>query len=196
MLTPFAPIGAGMMGSGFGGLAGGAISESLGGSYELGAGIGGIVGGAVYDKISALRHHNNICPTTLDARSVEQSYFPNGERIATTKQIRQYKKMMSNKGINVFVDKKNKILTGNKAAGFDYSSGTIFIKKKPGLIDLYHEGYHAEQFLNIGKDSYIGLGSLAREKYVFNRIMENSNLFNEAELQGAFNYIERLMKGI
>lgn len=57
MLTPFAPIGAGMMGSGFGSLAGGAISESLGGSYELGAGIGGIVGGVVgssgYNKLTA-----------------------------------------------------------------------------------------------------------------------------------------------
>lgn len=45
LLTPFAPVGAGMVGSGFGGLAGGAISEKLGGSYELGAGIGNIVGG-------------------------------------------------------------------------------------------------------------------------------------------------------
>ncbi len=34
-----------MVGSGFGGLIGGAISEKLGGSYELGAGIGNIVGG-------------------------------------------------------------------------------------------------------------------------------------------------------
>ena len=57
LLTPFAPIGAGMMGSGFGSLAGGAISEKLGGSYELGAGIGGIVGGVVgssgYNKLTA-----------------------------------------------------------------------------------------------------------------------------------------------
>ena len=72
------------------------------------------------------------------------------------------------KNVSVFVDK---ILTGNKAAGFDYSSGTIFIKKKPGLIDLYHEGYHAEQYLKIGKESYIGLGSLASGNHVLNRIM-------------------------
>ena len=69
-------------------------------------------------------------------------------------------------------------------------------KKKPGLIDLYHEVYHAEQYLKIGKESYIGLGSLTRENYVFNRIMGNSYLFNEAELQGAINYIERLLKWI
>lgn len=45
LLTPFAPVGAGMVGSGFGALDGGAISENLGGSYELGAAIGNIAGG-------------------------------------------------------------------------------------------------------------------------------------------------------
>lgn len=71
LLTPFAPVGAGMVGSGFGALAGGAISEKLGGSYELGANIGSILGGAaggaVYGKvsemkkISAMKSPNNIC---------------------------------------------------------------------------------------------------------------------------------------
>ncbi len=54
LLTPFAPVGAGMIGSGLGALIGGAISENLGGSYEFGANIGSIVGGVVgsvgYDK--------------------------------------------------------------------------------------------------------------------------------------------------
>lgn len=42
--TPFAGIGAGLIGQGVGGIAGGYISEALGGSFELGASIGGIVG--------------------------------------------------------------------------------------------------------------------------------------------------------
>ena len=50
--TPFAGIGAGLIGQGIGGLAGGFISESLGGDFSTGAAIGGfiggIVGGAVY----------------------------------------------------------------------------------------------------------------------------------------------------
>ena len=45
-----------MVGSGFGALAGGAISEKLGGSYKLGANIGSILGGTVgsfaYNKIT------------------------------------------------------------------------------------------------------------------------------------------------
>ena len=77
LMTPFAPIGAGMIGSGFGALAGGAISEKLGGSYELGANIGSIVGGAVggavygkisemkkiseIEKISAMKSSNKVC---------------------------------------------------------------------------------------------------------------------------------------
>lgn len=120
--------------------------------------------------------------------------FDNGERIATTKQIRNYKKQMKGMGINVVVDKKGKVLTGNKAAGFDYSNGTIYIKKKAGVIDLYHEGYHAEQYLNIGQENYANLGRLAREEYVYSRIMDNSNLFNTIELQGATDYIMNLRR--
>ena len=56
--TPFAPIGASMIGSGVGSFAGGYISEGLGGSYELGATIGniggGIAGGEVYNGLKNL----------------------------------------------------------------------------------------------------------------------------------------------
>ena len=64
LLTPFAPVGATMVGAGFGALTGGAISEKLGGSYELGAVIGGFagaaVGGAAYGKISEMRKISEI----------------------------------------------------------------------------------------------------------------------------------------
>lgn len=84
------------------------------------------------------------------------------------------------------------MLRGNRAAGFNYSTGTIYIKKQAGVIDLYHEGFHAEQYLSIGYNDYASLGRLAREEYVYNRIMDNSILFNEAELEGATKYIKRL----
>ena len=58
LLTPFKAVGVEMICSGFGSLAGGAISESLGGSYELGANIGNLVGnvagGAAFRGIA---HH-------------------------------------------------------------------------------------------------------------------------------------------
>lgn len=53
--TPFASIGASMIGSGVGGIAGGYISEAFGGDFALGAMfgniVGGIIGGKVYDHI-------------------------------------------------------------------------------------------------------------------------------------------------
>lgn len=51
MFTPFAAIGASMIGSGVGAIAGGYISEALGFSFEAGAMIGGIVGGIVGGQI-------------------------------------------------------------------------------------------------------------------------------------------------
>ena len=131
---------------------------------------------------------------SIDSRAISNSVFNNGERVATTKQIRNYKKEMNSKGIFVVVDKKGKVLRGNKAAGFDYSTGSIYIKKKPGVIDLYHEGYHAEQYLSVGRENYISFGTLAREEYVYSRIMENSRLFNEVEIQGATDYIMSLRR--
>ena len=61
--TPFAGIGASMIGSGIGGIAGGYISEALGGSFELGSIIGsvlgGIIGGKVYDGIKIAQLSKN-----------------------------------------------------------------------------------------------------------------------------------------
>ena len=51
--TPFASIGASMIGAGIGGIAGGYISEAFGGSFEIGSFVGsfvgGIAGGKIYD---------------------------------------------------------------------------------------------------------------------------------------------------
>ncbi len=60
--TPFAGLGASMIGSGVGGIAGGFISEACGGSFATGAIIGnivgGIIGGKVYDGIKTLQLAN------------------------------------------------------------------------------------------------------------------------------------------
>ena len=57
--TPFAGIGAGLIGQGAGSLVGGYISESLGGSFTTGAAIGGfigsIVGGVTYRGVTNFR---------------------------------------------------------------------------------------------------------------------------------------------
>ena len=57
--TPFAGIGAGLIGQGVGGIAGGFISEAFGGSFTTGAAIGGfignIIGGFAYRGITNYR---------------------------------------------------------------------------------------------------------------------------------------------
>ena len=75
LFTPFASVGASMIGSGVGSFAGGYISESLGGNYELGATIGGIGGGIIGGKIadiSSTRYLNNIIknPTAIQGQSL------------------------------------------------------------------------------------------------------------------------------
>lgn len=52
-----------------------------------------------------------------------------GERIASIKDIRAYKKLMNEKGIKVIVDKRGKVLPSKVVAGFDYSTGQIVIRK-------------------------------------------------------------------
>ncbi len=52
LLTPFAPVGAGMIGSGYGVLAGGAIFEKMVGA-NIGSIVGGAVGGFAYGKLTA-----------------------------------------------------------------------------------------------------------------------------------------------
>jgi hypothetical protein len=51
LYTPFAGIGAAMIGSGIGSFGGGYISEALGGNYEFGSLIGSILGGAAGNGI-------------------------------------------------------------------------------------------------------------------------------------------------
>ena len=82
------------------------------------------------------------------------------------------------------------------AAGFEYTTGEIFIRKHPTLLSLHHEGLHAKQWLDIGQEAYEDLGSLAREEYVYKNIVD-SGLFNKVELAHSKWYIElvRRMEG-
>uniref|UniRef100_UPI000462E433 zincin-like metallopeptidase toxin domain-containing protein n=1 Tax=Streptococcus suis TaxID=1307 RepID=UPI000462E433 len=134
--------------------------------------------------------------TDLDAMAAPKNKTNGlGEELATTKDIRNYKKQWGNQGIKVKVDKKGKILPSTVEAGFDNINGVIYIRKDPTKINLYHEGYHAQQWLDIGSENYQNLTRLQREEYVFDEIMKNKHLFDEASIQHSINYIERLRGG-
>lgn len=65
------------VGSGYDVLAGGAIGENLGGSYELGANIGNIVGGTIrsfaYGKLTP--RHNAITARTFSSSALSLTIF-------------------------------------------------------------------------------------------------------------------------
>ena len=172
----------------------GFIKETL-----LGGVMGGLSSAAFYGggkAVESLKRgiQGRLDRSAMDYRKVSNDYFRTGERMATTKQVRKYKKQWQKRGIKVVIDRDCKQLEGIHVAGFDYEEGAIYLQKTPAVIDLYHEGYHAEQYLQIGKESYIELGRLAREEHVYRRIMKNSDLFNESELEGATKYIMDLRR--
>lgn len=57
---------------------------------------------------------------------------------------------------------------------------------------MHHEGFHAEQWLDIGKEQYMNLSRLEREEYVFEQVMKNKHLFDKASIDHSIEYIERL----
>ncbi|MEK4603071.1 hypothetical protein COM21_12785 [Bacillus toyonensis] len=128
----------------------------------------------------------------LDFRKVNIQTNEIGETLATRKEIRAYKKEWGELGIKVNIDKKGTILPNNVEAAFDFVNGDIYLKKKPSVINMHHEGFHAEQWLDIGKEQYMNLSRLEREEYVFEQVMKNKHLFDKASIDHSIEYIERL----
>ena len=71
--TPFASVGANMIGSGALGIVGGYISESLGGSFELGSTIGNVVGGFLGGQIYKGLVNRGIVPFRTSIKNVVEN---------------------------------------------------------------------------------------------------------------------------
>ena len=117
--TPFAAIGASMIGSGVLGIAGGYVSEAFGGSFELGSAIGNIVGGIVgsgiYKGISALA-------SIRTSHSIGAAFNP---------------KQSTQIGVDPFTLKINRVLNPDKLAAVEArlrSSGMY------GVIEVMRDG--------------------------------------------------------
>ena len=115
-----------------------------------------------------------------------------GETIARRKAIRDYKKYWRSRGIKVKTDRKGNVLKSNADAGFDYDKGIIYLRKKPTVISMAHEGYHTKQWIKLGKSDYLKLTSLQREEFVYEQIIKNSYRFDAASLEHSRSYIEDL----
>jgi hypothetical protein len=130
---------------------------------------------------------------------------------------REYLKQKDIKALEEYIAKKFgdlgiKLVTGadkyldanNARAGFNYVTRELVFRKKFTFYEMFHELKHAEEFKLIGQEAYIkgALGSPAerfirtyqREKYVFDKIIEKKNLFNEIELKNAQSVLNKAIK--
>ncbi|WP_251617681.1 hypothetical protein [Pumilibacter muris] len=162
--TPFAAMGASMIGSGIGGIAGGFISEALGGSFEtgamIGAIVGGIIGGQVYKGVQAASAARAAKATasaaagsksTSSAASASKNVPNPGGRHggpAHKAKIDSIKQNLTKKGWDV-ADKEFRTLTPNGTKPYRYA-------------DVYATKNGQEIFINVGKATKAGL-PIARE---------------------------------
>lgn len=87
--TPFAGLGASLIGSGIVGIAGGFISESLGGSFELGSAIGSVLGSLIGGKIYNTIKFTNIAKQGILIGKVTDNF----DKVAVSKGLSYYSGM-------------------------------------------------------------------------------------------------------
>jgi type I restriction-modification system DNA methylase subunit len=94
-------------------------------------------------------------------------------------------------GVQLIVDKKG-VLPSFARAGFDPTNGKLYLRKGATHFEAFHETQHAKQWAALGILQYNKQSRFEREKYVFDRIIENRESFSESEIKAATNYIESL----
>lgn len=118
--------------------------------------------------------------------------YPNGERVASMKDIRKLRKKVGRFGIGVRIDRLGNILPPKVDGAFDYLNEEVVLPINPKVITLAHEGFHVEQYVYIGAEAYRRLEKLEREEYVHRRLLQNKNKFNEVEIKHQIAYINSL----
>jgi hypothetical protein len=142
-----------------------------------------------------LGKNRSIHPVEMDAMKRQSRFNDGGERVMTVREFKQFKKDMAIKGVKVVLDKKRKILTGDRQAGFDPHIQTLYLKKPPKIYDAMHEGFHAEQWHQMGHEAYNSQNRLQKEQYVYEQLMENKESLTESQINHAGAYIEFVESG-
>ncbi len=106
----------------------------------------------------------------------------------------------------IVLPKGHKKLLGN-IAGFNPFDGNIYVQRGLTEYEIFHEFKHFEEYIKLGKVRHLeGMKAISgnpsldlirtykREKYVFDEIIKNKKLFNQAQLNDAQNYINRVIK--
>lgn len=77
----------------------------------------------------------------------------------------------------------------NVRGGFDYESGTVYLRRGATSYEAFHEATHARQWANLGRANYVALGQFARERHVFQQVFANRPQFSRSELAHAVSYM-------
>ncbi|WP_431611523.1 zincin-like metallopeptidase toxin domain-containing protein [Chryseobacterium sp. 'Rf worker isolate 10'] len=138
-----------------------------------------------------------------------------GGNILKETQIRKLRGTLKNKGLTLIVDGDiNSITKLYKPVGgfktfedlmlfmkssippkvgmFSAQTGQLILTKECTEIVAFHEMCHLKHFEEVGAEVYRGYNRLTKEMYVWKQIIAQRSRWTEAELNDAFNYINRV----
>lgn len=116
--------------------------------------------------------------------------FLNSPRLSRS-ELGKIRQEMADIGVK-FVKNADKHLPPGVRGGFDFSSGTLYLRKGATRYEAFHEMTHAKQFAELGQKAYISLGTYARESHVFNQVFKNRSMFTSSEVKHAIGYMRSL----
>jgi Metallopeptidase toxin 4 len=73
-------------------------------------------------------------------------------------------------------------------------NASVVLRAGATKYEAFHEMTHARQYMELGREAYVKLGTYARESHVFNEIWKNRRLFNKNEVNSAIGYMRRLRR--
>ena len=127
LFTPFVGMGASLIGSGIGGIAGGYISESLGGNFELGVSIGNIAGSILGGKI-----YDNIRFSKIAKQGIVIGKTEHFKEFAETRELAYYSGMTGYKKLEKIAPN----LTARLGWASNYHYISNVMKHKGAIVDI------------------------------------------------------------
>ena len=127
----------------------------------------------------------------VDHKKINQTFNAGGERLITPKDLKAFKREMNAIGVKVVIDRKGKVLKKNSSAvgGFNNETGTVYLRPDGTKHAAIHEGLHAKQWKQLGREAYNKQGTRGKEEHVYRELMR-PGVLNEAEKGEALKYIE------
>ena len=141
------------------------------------------------DEADFMRFDKGKRPLVERPQSQKTGYL--GSVRMSRRELQLLSQKLKEVNVQLIIDKKG-ILPEFARAGFDPTAGKLYLRKGATHFEAFHETQHAQQWAILRRVKYLQQTRLEREKYVFDRIVENRNSFSKAEIIAATKYIETL----